>query len=268
MKFYVDGVPLQESRGRWAVLHTANVAPPLSARVPSVTIPGIEGSPDLSEFNKLDAPQLTISMKILGSSKDDLMANYTAIAGLFRNGKKISRETETGKYSTSMEFVSSTRPDYNNVATQINVDMVVRLPNVFWRTDFYEWDSPTMPNDEEVSIFNNMSAPVLDAQLMFYGSGANPYFECGDNWGRVNVSLTSSEKLLVNTHDFTAFKGSGVTWSGGGTEVSQHIEYSGGPYLFPMEPSILGSNPRVTEVRIKATGADHMAVRARRAELV
>ena len=265
MRFFLDDVPLQDADGRWDVLSTSNIAPPLTARVANLTLPGLDGV--LSTPSTLEAPQISLAMAIKGRDHDDMMLNYTSLAALFRNSKKLGRNSGTEFVDTDVEFVSGSEPTFLNVSNRVHVTFLLRINGVYWRGQEGDFKQTNLVNPFTVQTLDNTTAPVSDCKILLKGPG-KPKVECGDSWVYLDYTLGGSDYALIDCADFTARTGSGVTFAGGGTVRTGSLQTSGGPYCLVLQPEIQATDPRQTKVTVKVTGASEVTIRARGAYIL
>ena len=104
-----------------------------------------------------------------------------------------------------------------------------------------------------LSILDGSTAPVDDALVLIEGPVTNPKLTCDGAWFRLGLTLAAGESALVDCRAWSVRAGAGVTLAGGGTVRTGVLTTSGGPYLLRLRPSMVGTDPTVTQVQASIT---------------
>lgn len=268
MYFFLDGVPLKDPDGRWNVMVGTVITPSITKRTSAITIPGVTGM-HASTRPPLEAPQLPIEIRVKGHSKDDMIANWTAIMGLFSRAKKLTRVPSQTPQHTAVELVSVAEPEYNVIQHTLTAKALVRLNDAYWLGEEATWQHTGVAGTHVITTLDNATAPNTRLQIRIKGPATNPKVIAGDTWCSVQETLTGGDFLVIDCALFTARKGA-ADWDSGGTSVV--LETSGGAYALFAEPEMQSTDPRQTRTRLTlaatdTTSATQLHVRGRPAYL-
>lgn len=244
MKFYVDGIPLQENR--WKVTANTIINPALSLRTSSLSIPGRAGV--LPSINPVaDAPTFAMELMIKGYNRDDLIANITAVTNLLVQGRVLTRVPDQQAQDAVYEFVSAAEPEYLNVSRKAKVKYVLRFNEVYWRGQASTWTvTPTSGTPYRVDALDGMTGIVTDELIKITGPINNPKLACGDAFVQVADNVGAGNTLEIDCRAFTAKKGA--------TDLTSKMTVYPGPAVLPLVPKIASSDPRETAVTVTLSG--------------
>lgn len=265
MHFFLDGVPLKDPDGRWRVMMGTLITTPVTVRSSTLTVPGVSGV-NRARLSPIEAPQMPIEIEVRGHNKDDMLANWSAISGLLKRAKELTRVPENVSQSTPVELVSIAEPEYNIIKHTLTSKALLRLNKAYWFGEESTFTHVGPSGTHTVTTLDGSTGVITELQIRIKGPANNPRVQYGDHWVQVSINLSGSEFLVIDCATFTARAGSSADWDGGGTPVV--LETSGGPYALPIEPEMASTNPRDTVVRLAldaggTSGATEFHVRGR-----
>jgi len=249
--YTLDGVPLVHPQLKYYPVQGTGIRVLPAKAMPSIGAPGSDGERFLP--GAIYAPgSVKISMFVKGATHEELMTNLEFLNGLFLQRHKALELRHdyniagTNSRHAFVTFMTGTEPKLMNQNTQAVVDFIGTIPGVFWRSlntiDVQSPTTTTTATEIELSALSGGNAPITDALIRIKG-GFGGYQLWDSTTGHslsVNMSLTSSQWIIIDTVKWTGSVVSTDTWEGG-TRVDQFISSSrgGGPML-TFEPQISG----------------------------
>lgn len=274
--YAVDGVPLDDARGRWRLLKGTTVGLGASVRAVSMTIPGVDGTSSPGVETR-DEAALALKLAVRGDSYEEMVANYAGLSMLLAptSPVEVTRRVGSLEWSQSARGRTIDQPTFSAARKEHTVTATLRLPSVFWRGPVDDWSvsGPSSGASHEVTTLTGSSGPVDDALILIGGPANQPRVTCGSSWFELGLSLTASQSALVDCATWKVRAGSGVTFSGGGSDRSGTLITSGGPYLLRLVPTVQNFDPTDTAVMVALsagsgmTSGTKLSIRARPSHL-
>lgn len=249
--FSLDGVALDDERGRWRLLKSTTVSSGLAVRVVDVTIPDMDGSVRVGR-ESLDTPVWSGRLGVYGDSVRALSAQFDGLARLFRDGSVLTRTVNGVETSTGVTCRSVSSPEFSAAGRRMSFAAEMRMPDVAWRGRAVTFVGAAVASGVPVDVATlyDSTAPVDDAVVLISGPAVNPMVSCGGSWFRLGITLASGDAALVDCAAWTVRAGAGVTFAGGGTVRTGVLTTSGGPYLLRLRPVMVAADPLFTSTRV------------------
>lgn len=270
--YAIDGVPLDDRDGRWSLRATTEVGPALSTRAVDNSLPGMDGIMPVG-YEPIDSPSQLFKIGVYGNDATEALRNYSAVLMLVVGEHELTKTVGTHTTRTRMLGKTTTAPEFFPAGHRLTFTAEVRLPEVYWRDDVSDWvnQSPVSGISYRVTTLDGSTGPIDDALVLIEGPSSNPIRVASDDaWFQVSLALPAGQAALVDCRNWTVRVGAGVTFAGGGDVKTGALTTSGGPYLLRLRPSILATDPQMTQVAITptfASGSPKLSIRAARSFL-
>lgn len=237
--YSVNGIPLDNPAMGWVFRAPSRPLTELVVRRPSVTLPGRLGV----VRGIYASPEAVTPTFVVQTPRENLEALYS----LFMRGWRITR-TDDPTRNVLYEFLSATPEGYGEGDKIVDLNVIVRFPEVFWRaTDPTTSAAVTIntPSQVVTGLFPGLSGDIVDPVIRLKGAFSGlQVTDSGNSWFSYSGTILGSQYLRFDAGSGRAWVTTTDTWSGG-TEVSGSIDFSSpGFRISPHWPVGLGSNIR------------------------
>lgn len=285
--FFVNGVPMDDSLGRWASDPSQPLRTLPGHRNVSVTVPGRDGVIWTDNAGREPAP-FAIHLLVLGRGNDmdarvaDLEQNLDALNYLFGSTgifEVVLQTSATQFYWGLARLAGSSTPDRINLDAA-RVTFLMELPDGGWRghtEGSYTGTAAVGANGSihHLAFLDGSTRPVPGLRIM--AQGPFPIFAITDRATRQNISLPypvlAGQYLRIDTDAMQATVVSSFSWTADGVDVSGNaMLYGPGSdtsWLRPL-PKMVGTDPSVRRVEVEmavgsATGPRNVTILGRKA---
>jgi hypothetical protein len=220
------------------VAERANVSP----AVQDGTVEGLPGS--------FTAPVLTFVVLTPRAGLETLMA-------LWMQGSGITYTGVPGKV-IGYEFLSFGNTIHGPAIENVELEVTVRIPRVFWRAAADATTAPVNLDAATVNLtglFPGIGGTVADAIVRIKGATTGiQVTDSAGSWFTYPPALAAGSYLRFESDTGRAYVTTTNTWTGG-TEVSGDVDYGGPRGIFEITPYLSPANPSIRDGRLTVTTA-------------
>lgn len=237
--FSINGIPLDNPAMGWILRAPTKPLSELTVKRASVSLPGRLGV----VRGIYSSPEPIVLTFVVRTP----LANLEALYSLFARGWRLTRTVNPTR-TALFEFLSASPTGYGNADELVDLTVLLRIPEVYWR----DTDTTTSPataittaSQLVTGLFPGMSGEVVDPVIRLKGAFSGlQVTDSGNSWFSYSGAISATQYLRFDAGSGRAWVTTTDTWSGG-TEVSGSIDFSSpGFRISPHWPVGLGSNIR------------------------
>lgn len=222
----LDGVPLNDSAGRWQLNDDTRLRQPPPATIADVSIPGMHGV--LPALTSTYGPgSALLSFDVQGRTYAQLLDNLAALSVAVGSLRRL-RVLADGDYRASVQYVTATEFEVLAGGSLGRISFTYSIPTGFWQDADYVTINLNANDPNAPAALRGGSAPIVDA-LWLVSDGTTVTDDTSETWFRWNGPGVGR----INTLRQTAY--SGGDWSGG-SNISGGLVL--GPGQFQLSPDI------------------------------
>lgn len=251
MKYWLDGVNLNDPQGRWFPDRDTGIRIAPARRKGGIEYPKVDGVQFIPN-QPFDPSYIKASLDVYGTSHEDFMKNVEFMYGLMNQRHKLMEFihrydlANTSKDRVAqVECIDINEPRlYSKQHGQI--EALFQVPGVFWRSPSVLTSTTiaitTVPTASTLSNLVGGSGSIDDSLIQLKGAFSTAIItdEASGLSIRITAALTATQYLVIDTKNWTARLHSTNSWSTttGTVWDTKVVPTHGYGSLFTLHPSV------------------------------
>lgn len=232
-RYAIGNAALDDPELGFKLLLGTEYAPAVSPRNVTIMVPGRHGALPLYDA-ALPSILVTLVVRVLGSTPDELRTNWTNLMALMNTGRNsailLRRIRGEVTETADARLVSTTAPIFDRAQSWVDTTIVLEIPQGYWSgPNTVQTLSNTGLNSITATLTS--SAPIADLTIRVTGPVTSFYIldnqnNTGLSWAGL-TDVPSGQSLIIATGPMRAWTRTGTAFTRAGTDVSQYLRQEG-----------------------------------------